>query len=207
MAGFATFVNALAVSGGTPAKSLPDYVAWVKNQGGGKGNVGVPAPASVPEFLVKLIGQKYSLDLQAAPYRGSAPMIADMLGNQIGAGIGSVPDFIENHKAGKIRVVAVMGRSRQAAMPDVPTFAELGVAGFEDVPYYGLFAPAGTPQAQIDRVSDALLKVLALPEVRDRLTAMGLTVGFMPQKVLASRERTYSEKWTWIIKTSGFQPQ
>ena len=207
VAGFATFVNALAVSGGTPAKSLPDYVAWVKNQGGGKGNVGVPAPASVPEFLVKLIGQKYSLDLQAAPYRGSAPMIADMLGNQIGAGIGSVPDFIENHKAGKIRVVAVMGRSRQAAMPDVPTFAELGVAGFEDVPYYGLFAPAGTPQAQIDRVSDALLKVLALPEVRDRLTSIGLTVGFMPQKVLASRERTYSEKWTWIIKTSGFQPQ
>ena len=207
VAGFATFVNALALSGGTPAKSLPDYVAWVKNQGAGKGTVGVPAPASVPEFLVQLIGQKYALDLQAAPYRGSAPMIADMLGNQIGAGIGSIPDFIENHKAGKIRVVAVMGRQRQAAMPDVPTFAELGVAGFEDVPYYGLFAPAGTPQAQIERISDALLKVLTLPEVRERLTAMGLTVGFMPQKVLASRERAYREKWTWIIKTSGFQPQ
>lgn len=207
VAGFATFVNALALSGGTPAKSLPDYVAWVKNQGAGKGTVGVPAPASVPEFLVKLIGQKYALDLQAAPYRGSAPMIADMLGNQIGAGVGSIPDFIENHKAGKIRVVAVMGKARQAAMPDVPTFAELGVAGFEDVPYYGLFAPAGTPQAQIERISDALLKVLTLTEVRDRLTAMGLTVGFMPQKLLASRERAYSEKWTWIIKTSGFQPQ
>ena len=207
VAGFATFVNALALSGGTPAKTLPDYVAWVKNQGAGKGTVGVPAPASVPEFLVQLIGQKYALDLQAAPYRGSAPMIADMLGNQIGAGVGSIPDFIENHKAGKIRVVAVMGRQRQAAMPDVPTFAELGVAGFEDVPYYGLFAPAGTPQAQIERISDALLKVLTLPEVRERLTAMGLTVGFMPQKLLASRERAYREKWTWIIKTSGFQPQ
>ncbi|MDB5942045.1 MAG: Twin-arginine translocation pathway signal [Ramlibacter sp.] len=207
VAGFATFVNALALSSGTPAKSVADYVAWVKNQGAGKGTVGVPAPASVPEFLVKLIGQKYALDLQAAPYRGSAPMIADMLGNQIGAGIGSIPDFIENHKAGKIHVVAVMGRSRQAAMPDVPTFAELGVSGFEDVPYYGLFAPAGTPQAEIDRISTALLKVLTLPDVRERLTAMGLTVGFMPQKLLASRERAYREKWTWIIKTSGFQPQ
>ena len=207
VAGFATFVNALAVSGGTPAKTVPEYVAWVKNQGAGKGTVGVPAPASVPEFLVKLIGQKYSLDLQAAPYRGSAPMIGDMLGNQIAAGVGSVPDFIENHKAGKIRVVAVMGRTRQLAMPDVPTFAELGVAGFEEVPYYGLFAPAGTPQEQITRVSDALLKVLADPEVRDRLTSMGLSVGFMPQKVLASRERAYSDKWAWIIKTSGFQPQ
>jgi tripartite-type tricarboxylate transporter receptor subunit TctC len=207
VAGFATFVNALAVSGGTPAKSLADYVAWVKTQGAGKGTVGVPAPASVPEFLVKLIGQKYALDLQAAPYRGSAPMIADMLGNQIGAGVGSIPDFIENHKAGKIRVVAVMGDKRQAAMPEVPTFAELGVAGFEDVPYYGLFAPAGTPQAQIVRVSEALAKVLAMPDVRERLTAMGLTVGFMPQQQLASREHAYSQTWAGIIKASGFQPQ
>ncbi len=207
VAGFATFVNALAVSSGTPAKSLPDYVAWVKSQGGGKGTVGVPAPASVPEFLVKLIGEKYALDLQAAPYRGSAPMIADMLGNQIGAGVGSVPDFIENHKAGKIRVVAVMGRTRQAALPEVPTFAELGVAGFEDVPYYGLFAPAGTPEAAIVRISDALIKVLTLTDVQERLKAMGLTVNFMPQYLLASRERAYSRTWARIIKDSGFQPQ
>ena len=206
VAGFATFVNALAVSGGTPAKSMPEYVAWVRQQGG-KGNIGIPAPASVPEFLVKLIGQKYGLDLQAAPYRGSAPMIGDMLGNQIGAGVGSIPDFVENHKAGKIRVVAVMGTARQAAMPEVPTFAELGLAGFEDVPYYGLFAPAGTPQAAIDRISDALAKVVALPDVRERFTTMGLTVGFMPQPQLAGRERAYTQAWTRIIKSSGFQPQ
>ncbi len=207
VAGFATFVNALAVSGGTPARSVPEYVAWVRQQGGGKGNVGVPAPASVPEFLVKLIGQKYGLDLQAAPYRGSAPMMADMLGNQIGAGVGSVPDFIENHKAGKIRVVAVMGNARQAALPDVPTFAELGVAGFEDVPYYGLFAPAGTPQAAIDRLADALAKVIAQPETHERLASMGLTVEFMSQQQLASRERAYSQTWGRIIRSSGFQPQ
>jgi tripartite-type tricarboxylate transporter receptor subunit TctC len=207
VAGFATFVNALGVSGGTPARSLPEYIAWVRQQGGGKGNIGIPAPASVPEFLVKLIGQKYGLDLQSAPYRGSAPMMADMLGNQIGAGVASIPDFIENHKAGKIRVVAVMGTARQAAMPEVPTFAELGLAGFEDVPYYGLFAPAGTPQAAIDRISDALAKVVAQPDVRERLSAMGLTVGFMPQQQLASRERAYTQTWTKIIKSSGFQPQ
>jgi tripartite-type tricarboxylate transporter receptor subunit TctC len=145
VAGFATFVNAFAVSGGTPARSFNEYVAWVKGAGGGKGAVGVPAPASVPEFLVKLVGQKYQLDLVAAPYRGSAPLMADMLGNQIAAGVGSVPDLIENHKAGKLRVVAVLGGARQAVLPDVPTFAELGLAGFEDVPYYGVFAPAGTP--------------------------------------------------------------
>lgn len=206
VAGFATFVNALAVSGGTPAKSVNEYVAWVKTQGN-KGNVGVPAPASVPEFLVKVIGQKYQMDLQSAPYRGSAPMMADMLGNQIGAGVASVPDFIENHKAGKVRVVAVLGNARQAALPDVPTFAELGLTGFEDVPYYGIFAPAGTPKATIDRIADAVSKVVVMPDVREKLTAMGLTVGYMPPAQLASREQAYAQTWTKIIKASGFQAQ
>ena len=207
VAGFATFVNAFAASGGTPAKSVNEYVAWIKAQGGGKGTVGVPAPASVPEFLVRLIGQKYGLDLQAAPYRGSAPMMADMLGNQIAAGIGSVPDFIEMHKAGKIRVVAVLGGARQATLPDVPTFSELGLTGFEDMPYYGIFAPAGTPKAFIDKFSDAMAKVVAMPDVRDRLTAMGLTVGFMTQQQLATREQAYTQVWAKLIKASGFQAQ
>jgi tripartite-type tricarboxylate transporter receptor subunit TctC len=206
VAGFATFVNAFALSGGTPAKGFKDYVGWVQQQGG-KSAVGIPAPASTPEFLVKVVGEKYKLDLAAAPYRGSAPMMADMLGNQIPAGVGSVPDFIENHKAGKLRVVAVLGGKRQAALPDVPTFAELGLAGFEDVPYYGVFAPAGTPPATLEQFSAALAKVIALPEVRDRLTAMGLTVGHMSGKQLAERERAYAKTWAEIIRKSGFQPQ
>ena len=205
--GFATFVNAFAVSGGTPAKGFNDYVAWVRNAGGGKGAVGVPAPASVPEFLVKLIGEKYKLDLVAAPYRGSAPMMADMLGNQIAAGVGSVPDLIENHKSGKLRVVAVMGGTRQPALPDVPTFAELGLSGFEDVPYYGLFAPAGTPKATRDHISTALAKVLARPALHDRLSAMGLAVGHMSGEQLGQRERTYTATWARIIKATGFVPQ
>jgi tripartite-type tricarboxylate transporter receptor subunit TctC len=206
VAGFATFVNALALSAGTPAKNFNDYVAWVKAKGG-KNAIGIPAPSSVPEFLVKVIGEKYGLDLVSAPYRGSAPMMGDMLGNQISAGVGSVPDFIENHAAGKLRVVAVLGGARQNALPEVPTFAELGLVGFEDVPYYAFFAPAGTPQPAIDQFSAALSKVIARPDVRDRLTRWGLSVQFMPQAQLAARERAYSQTWAEIIKKSGFQPQ
>ncbi|HEY0856102.1 MAG TPA: Bug family tripartite tricarboxylate transporter substrate binding protein [Albitalea sp.] len=207
VAGFASFVNAFALSSGTPAKTLDEYVAWIRNQGQGKGVVGVPAPASTPEFLVKVLGDTFKLDLVAAPYRGSAPMIGDMLGNQIAAGIGSVPDFIENHKGGRIRVVAVLGGKRQPTLPDVPTLAELGIAGFEDLPYYGFFAPAGTPKAAIDHFSQALSKVVAMPDVRERLTALGLAVEFMPQQQLANRERAYAKTWTEIIRKSGFQPQ
>ncbi|WP_280154681.1 Bug family tripartite tricarboxylate transporter substrate binding protein [Piscinibacter sp. XHJ-5] len=207
VAGFASFVNAFALSPGTPAKSLDDYVGWVKGQGQGKGVVGVPAPASTPEFLVKVLGEKFKLDLTPAPYRGSAPMMGDMLGNQIAAGVGSVPDFIENHKAGRIRVVALGGAKRQPTLPDVPTLAELGVSGFEDLPYYGFFAPAGTPKAAIDQFSQALAKVITVPEVKERLTNLGLAVEFMSSQQLASRERDYAKSWTEIIRKSGFQPQ
>ncbi len=207
VAGIATFVNAFAVSGGTPAKGFGEYVDWVKTQGGGKGAVGIPAPASTPEFLVKLLGQKYQIDLISAPYRGSAPMMADMLGNQIAAGVASVQDFIENHKAGKVRVVAVLGGKRQAALPDVPTFSELGLKGFEDLPYYGIYAPRGTPQRDIAHLTAAVAKVLALPEVRKQLTELGLTVGYMTPEQLAAREQAYTQVWARIIKDSGFQPQ
>jgi tripartite-type tricarboxylate transporter receptor subunit TctC len=206
VAGFATFVNAFALSSGTPATSFKAYLDSVK-QAGGKGAVGIPAPNSVPQFLVQEIAKKNGLDLVAAPYRGSAPMMGDMLGNQIPAGVASVPDFIENHKAGKLRVVAVMGTQRQPAMPDVPTFAELGLAGFEDVPYYGLFAPAGTPKATLDKLGAAIQKTIAQPDVRDRLTAMGLSVGYMSSEQLAARERAYAKAWAKIIQDSGFQPQ
>ena len=207
VAGFASFVNAFALSPGTPAKSLGDYVGWVKAQGQGKGVVGVPAPASTPEFLVKVLGEKFKLELTPAPYRGSAPMIGDMLGNQIAAGVGSVPDFIENHRAGRLRVVALGGAKRQPALPDVPTLAELGVGGFEELPYYGFFAPAGTPKAAIDQFSQALAKVIAVPEVKERLTQLGLAVEFMSSQQLANRERDYAKSWAEIIRKSGFQPQ
>jgi tripartite-type tricarboxylate transporter receptor subunit TctC len=206
VAGFATFVNAVALSGGTPAR---DFKAWIDGvkAAGGKATMGIPAPASTPQFAVQVIGKQFGLDLVAAPYRGSAPMMADMLGNTIPAGVGSVPDFIENHKAGKLRVAAVMGTQRQAALPEVPTFTELGIKGFEELPYYGLFAPAGTPKAELDKLAAALQKVIAQSDVKDRLTAMGLTVGYMSGAELGKREAAYRDVWARIIKDSGYQPQ
>ncbi len=206
VAGFATFANALAVSAGTPAKSLPEYVQYVQSHGG-KDTVGIPAPASIPEFLVGMLATKYKLDLQAAPYRGSAPMMQDMLGNQIKAGVASIPDFMEYHKAGKLRVIAVIGDKRQASLPDVPTFAELGIAGLEELPYYGLFAPAGTPAPVLDRFNQALARVIAMPDVHEQLTAMGLSVAYQPQAAFTQRVKSYTQTWAGIIKASGFTPK
>lgn len=206
VAGFASFVNCFALSGGTPAKSFTEYVKWVREASKDKSAVGVPAPASTPEFLVKLIAEKFKLDLVSVPYRGGAPMMADMLGNQIASGIAAVPDFIEHHRAGRMRVVGVLGSARQSGLPDVPTFGEMGLSGFEDIPYYGLFAPKGTPQATLDSLSAAVKKVLLQKSVSDTLTGLGLTVDYMTQQQLTAREKAYTQVWSRIVKEKGFAP-
>lgn len=206
VAGFASFVNAIAVSDGLGVRSFEAYLQWIKKQGG-KSAVGIPAPASTPEFLVRVLNQRFKSDLVAVPYRGSAPMLADMMGNQIPAGIGSVQDFIESHKAGKIRVLAVLGGKRQQALPDVPTFSELGLLGLEDMPYYGMYAAASTPPEMVQAVSQAVAKAVAAPDVHAQLVGMGLSVGYMTAEQLLARERAYSAVWSRIIRDSGFQPQ
>ena len=209
VAGFASFVNAFAVSAAAPVSNFAAYLKWVQEQSDKKerGSVGIPAPASTLEFLVGVMQTRYKLDIVAAPYRGSAPMIADMLGQQIPAGMGSVPDFIEHHKGGKLRVLAVLGGKRQAALPEVPTFAELGLKGLEDMPFYGFFAVAGTPRASIERFSGALAKVLGQPQVANQLSQMGLTVEHMTAEQLGKRERAYAQVWADIVRESGFKPQ
>ena len=200
--GFASFVNAFAVSASTPARSFAEYVAWVQRSGG-KGSVGIAAPASVLELVVGSVAEHFKLDLVAAPYRGSAPMISDMLGGQIPAGLGSTPDFIEQHRAGKVRIVAALGPRRQAALPDVPTFAELGLAGFEAMPYFGVFAPAGTPPATVERLASAVREAIARPAVRERLAGLGLNVEFSGPAALAKRVADYSREWAAIAAKRG----
>ncbi len=207
VAGVGTFANGLALSQGTPAKNFNEYVKWVRESGQGRSVVGIPAPASIPEFLVKVIGEKFKFDLQPVPYKGGAPLMADMLGNQVPAGLAGVNDFLENIKAGKFRMVAVIGDKRQAVLPDVPTFAELGMPGFEDLAYYGFFAPAGTPKAVLDRYNEAVAKVMVQPEVIERMQSMGLNPGHMSTQTFGNHVRTYSQNWARIVKNSGFQAQ
>jgi tripartite-type tricarboxylate transporter receptor subunit TctC len=104
-------------------------------------------------------------------------------------------------------MVAVMGNKRQEILPETPTFAELGIKGFEDLPYYGIFAPKGTPAATLKRYSEALKKVLEMPNVQQRLVALGLTVDYMTGQTLSERERAYSKNWAKIIAKSGFITQ
>lgn len=207
MGGFASFVNTFAVSALHPAKTFEEYLAWVRKDAGGRSAVGIPAPASTPEFLVKQLASRYQLDLISAPYKGSAPMIADLLGRQIEAGIGSVQDFVHYHKQGKLRVLAVLGGKRQPLLPEVPTFSELGMQGLEDMPYYGIYAPKGVPARFTQRFAQALAESVQEPAIRQQLEEIGLVVEPMTPQQLHQREQAYTGVWQRIIQSSGFQPQ
>jgi len=206
VAGFASYVSVFAVSAAIAPRSFREYLSWLRRSGG-KGNVGIPAPASVPEFLVKAIADRTGMDMVAAPYRGAAPMLADLMAGQIPAGVAAVNDVVEAHNAGRLRVVAVAGSARQSALPQVPTFSELGLSGFEDSGYYGIYAPAGTPPATLQRLSEAVRKVLELPQVRERMTAMGLTVEYLTPQQMAAREQAYTQALGRLIESGGFKPQ
>ena len=207
MGGFASFVNTFAVSALHPAQTFQEYVQWVRKEAGGRSAVGIPAPASTPEFLVKQLASRYQLDVISAPYKGSAPMIADMLGRQIEAGIGSVQDFVHYHKEGKLRVLAVLGGKRQPLLPEVPTFSELGMKGLEDMPYYGIYAPKGVSARFTQRFAQALSDSVQEPAIRKQLEEIGLVVDPMPPAQLHQREQAYTGVWRRIIQDSGFQPQ
>lgn len=205
--GFASFVNTLAVSAQHPAQTFEAYLAWVRENAAVRGAVGIPAPASTPEFLVKQLASRYQLDLISAPYKGSGPMIGDMLGRQIEAGIGSVQDFVNYHKTGKLRVLAVLGGQRQPLLPEVPTFSELGLKGLEDMPYYGIYAPKGVPAAFTQRFAKALAESVQEPGIRQQLEDIGLVVQAMTPGQLQQREQAYTGVWKRIIEASGFTPQ
>ena len=106
-----------------------------------------------------------------------------------------------------MKVVAVMGRQRDPLLPDVPTFQELGISGFEELAFYGLFAPAGTPSALVSNWTQAVFRVLGRPDVRQRLVALGLSVDSMSPERLQALERRYTQSWDRIIRESGFQPE
>ena len=205
--GFASFVNTFAVPVQHPAQSFVEYLEWVRNEKQWRGAVGIPAPASTPEFLVKQLADRYGLDLIPVPYKGSAPMIGDMLGRQIEAGIGSVQDFVNYHHEGKLRVLAVMGGQRQPLLPEVPTLAELGFKGLEDEPYYGIYAPKGVSTQFVKKFSRALSESVMEPSIRQQLETIGLVVQPMTPAQLQQREQAYTSIWRRIIQESGFQPQ
>ena len=201
----ARYAGGFAVANSTNARSLSEFFTWVKSNPG-QGNIGIPAPGSVPQFLTYMLGQQAQLALTPVPYRGSAPLLQELLGGQIAAGTTALGDFIEHHNAGKLRVIGVLSNKRSSLLPEIPTFIEQGYK--VDWEYWlGLFAPAQTAGSEIARLNAAVGRALARPEIRERLQKIVFEPAHGSPEQLSDLIKSGTAFWEPVVKSSGWVPQ
>lgn len=206
LAGIASYYNALAVSKATAVADMAGLGAWL-NAHPNEANYGIPAAASVPQFIGHIVGKALGVALNPVPYKGGAPMVQDLLAGQLPIAIASMTELIEHHRAGKLRILASSGQARSRIAPQIPTFKELGLAGIERNPWLAFFGPAGLAADFVEQFDAAVIAVLAQPELQDKLTKMGNEVSPAPAREVRQWVLDASRHWGQVIRDSGFRAQ
>ena len=201
----ARYVGAFAVSSNLGVKNFTEYLAWARANPA-LANVGIPAPGSKPHFGMLALARETRVALTTVPYKGSAPLVQDLLGGQIAAGTTALGDFLEHHAAGKLRIIGVIDPRRVPQIPEVQTFAE---QGFKlDLNYWlGMFAPAITPGPVIERINAALSKALAQPDVRERMAKMVFEPAGGSPGAMTDVMQADTRYWEPLVKASGWAMQ
>ena len=198
-----SFYEGIAVPAELPARDVKQWLDIVAKDPK-KANYGVPAPGSVSQFMGYRLGSDAKAGLVAAPYRGAAPLVQDLLGNQISAGIMPIADLVAHQQSGKLKVLAVNGAKRAALLPDVPTLKELGQPHFDNLEWTGLFVPAGTPRPIVDQLHAALGKALANKDVQERLLKLSSDPNPSTPEELSALIADDLKRWGPVVKASGF---
>ncbi|MBH1964104.1 MAG: hypothetical protein I8H77_07205 [Comamonadaceae bacterium] len=198
-----SFYEAIALPASVQATDVKQWIELAK--GDAKlSSFGVPAAGSVSHFIGYKLGADAKVSLQAVPYKGAAPLVQDLLGNQITAGIQPILDVAQHSQAGKLRVLAVNGAKRAQLLPDTPTLKELGVSGFDSLEWTALFVPKSTPDATAERLNAALNKVLTQKSVQERLLKLGMESHPSTPAELGSLVSSDLNTWRPVVKASGF---
>ena len=155
----------------------------------------------------ELLNMMAQIKLQAVPYKGSGPVSADVLGGQVPLGVVDVPSAIANVKAGKMRALAVTSKQRISAAPEVPTFQEAGLRGYEAVGWFGAVAPANTPKDIINRLNTEIRSALAAPDVKERALTAGAEPHATSPEEFAAYIREETKKWGEVVRAAGITLQ
>ncbi|RYY67304.1 MAG: Twin-arginine translocation pathway signal [Comamonadaceae bacterium] len=206
LAGVASYYNVMALSSTTGVKDAPGFGAWLKAHPS-QANYGIPAVGSVPQFAGLLVGKALGTPMVAVPYRGGAPLVADLLGGQVPAGFLSLTESIEHHRSGKMHILAVSGTTRARAAPEVPTFQELGIAGIDMNPWLAFFGPKGMKPDFVAKFGAAVQAALAEPDVAERLSKLGNVPTYAPPAQLQDWVQKATTHWGAVIKESGYELQ
>jgi tripartite-type tricarboxylate transporter receptor subunit TctC len=191
-----------AVNAQLPAKTLKDFIALAKSSPG-RINYGSAGSGTPPHLAAELFKTVAGVDLVHVPYKGGGPAVSDLAGGQVQVCFEGLPSLLPHIKSGKVRALAITGAKRDPALPEVPTFAEAGLPGYDANFWNGLVAPAGTPAEVIARLNSVLVQALATPEVHAALVRLGLeAAGTTPQQ-FGDFIAAEIDKWARVVKASG----
>jgi tripartite-type tricarboxylate transporter receptor subunit TctC len=203
VAQLARFEFVVAVSPSIGVTDFKQLVDWVKANPS-KASYGVPSSGTIPHFTGFQLEKTLGLSMTRVPYRGSAPIITDLLAGHLPFAVTTLSDTITQHRAGGIRIVAVSGPTRSPFLQDVPTLKEAGVDIVADG-WYGMWLPAGSPPDFAKKLSVAAAEVLARPDVKEKLNAVTLIpVGSTPEQ-LTKALATDTAFWQPIVKATGYK--
>jgi len=208
---FAPITNAgvniicLAVNAELPIQSVADLIDYARAHPG-KLSFGTPGTASPHHLAGELLRQKAGIDIQHVPYKGGGPAVNDLLGGHIGLGFLSLSSAVPQLSTGKIRIIAVVEKSRYAGLRDVPTIAET-VPGVEMSSWLGFFAPAATPQPIVTRLHDEIVRILKIDAVRDKLGNLGFSATGSSPAELADDVRSGLALRGQLMKSAGIEPE
>jgi tripartite-type tricarboxylate transporter receptor subunit TctC len=199
----ATLRLVFAVAPETPARTLREYVDWARSDAR-KAAFGSAGTGTPPHLLGLMVSTAAGAELTHVPYKGGPPLVTDMAGGHIAAGVGTISDFAEQHRAGKLRVLAVGGSDRSTLLPGVPTFREAGY-DIDGITWLGVHAPAGLPKAAVERLASALDAALRRGEVRQQFAKLGMEPeGTGPERFLQLMHED-RRKWEPVIRRFGIQ--
>jgi len=190
-----------------PYRSVREYIAWARAHPA-EANVGLTSLGGTLHFAVLAMGRELGLPLTAIPYKGGAPLVTDLVGGQVPLSTDALASQLELHRSGKLRILAVSGLARNAALPDVPTVHEAGINAFDHAnAAYGAYVPAGTPPETVRRLEAALMAAMRQPQVKETLGRAGMQATGLQGKDLL---RTLDEErrfWRPIVQASGFRSE
>ncbi|NML43808.1 ABC transporter substrate-binding protein [Ramlibacter sp. G-1-2-2] len=195
---------ALSVGAAVPVRELSHLLAWLRANPE-KANFGVPATGSLPHFFALMIGEKAGVKAQVVGYRGSAPLISDLIGGQVPVSIDTLDVVLPQHEAGKLRILAASGAKRSPIAPNVPTFRESGL-DLAATGWNAFFAPAAMPADKVKRYSDAIVAVMRDPDTQRRFTELQMTPVVATQAQTAAMLKAYRAQWAPVVQKSGYQP-
>ena len=194
--------NVLVVHPSAPIISVNEFVAYVRANPG-KFNYGSSGIGSTLHLSMEMLRAATGIDMVHVPYKGGALAMADLLGGHVLAIFENVPVAVAAARAGKVRPLGITAARRSAQLPEVPTFAEAGFPGFEISAWYGVCAPAATPQAVLAKLNDVVVKALNQPDLRLRLSDLGVEPAPTSAGEFAAFIKSETVKWTKLIKDSG----